>query len=95
MLLRHYGGVPLIGDNIYEIDDEMKTSRDTYADCVEYIVSECKQAARDLPNKFRGINTGRATAGACNGLISDFVCMKLVNYLMVVTSEYLQVFQKN
>ena len=43
MLLRHYGGVPLIGDNIYEIDDEMKTSRDTYADCVEYIVSECKQ----------------------------------------------------
>lgn len=70
MLLRHYGGVPLIGDNIYEIDNEMKTSRDTYADCVEYIVSECKQAARDLPNKFRGINTGRATAGACNGLIS-------------------------
>ncbi|GLL55209.1 hypothetical protein KUBF_28710 [Bacteroides finegoldii] len=70
MLLRHYGGVPLIGDNIYEVDDEMKTSRNTYADCVEYIVSECKQAARDLPNKFRGINTGRATAGACNGLIS-------------------------
>lgn len=26
----------------------MKTSRNTYADCVEYIVSECKQAARDL-----------------------------------------------
>ena len=41
MLLRHYGGVPLIGDNIYEVDDDMKTSRDTYADCVEYIVNEC------------------------------------------------------
>ena len=70
MLLRHYGGVPLIGDNIYEVDDDMKTSRDTYADCVEYIVNECELAARDLPNKFRGINTGRATAGSCKGLIS-------------------------
>ncbi|WP_158332195.1 RagB/SusD family nutrient uptake outer membrane protein [Bacteroides reticulotermitis] len=65
MLLRHYGGVPLIGDNIYEVDDDMKTSRDTYADCVKYIVDECNLAALDLPDKFRGINTGRATAGSC------------------------------
>ncbi|MBB4045127.1 hypothetical protein GGR06_002937 [Bacteroides reticulotermitis] len=70
MLLRHYGGVPLIGDNIYEVDDDMKTSRDTYADCVKYIVDECNLAALDLPDKFRGINTGRATAGSCKGLIS-------------------------
>ena len=70
MLLRHYGGVPLIGDNIYDVDDDMKTSRDTYADCVKYIVDECNLAALDLPNKFRGLNTGRATAGACKGLIS-------------------------
>lgn len=70
MLLRHYGGIPLIGDNVYEVDDVMKTSRDTYADCAQYIVDECNLAALDLPNKFRGINTGRATAGSCKGLIS-------------------------
>lgn len=70
MLLRHYGGIPLIGDNIYDVDDEMKTSRDTYADCVEYIVNECKLAAKDLPKKFPGVNRRRATAGSCMGLIS-------------------------
>ena len=26
MMLRHYGGVPLIGDTVYEVADDMKTS---------------------------------------------------------------------
>lgn len=64
------GGVPLIGDTIYEVSDDMKTKRDTYADCVKYIVDECKLAAEDLPDIFSGINNGRASAGACKGLIS-------------------------
>lgn len=74
MLLRHYGGVPLIGDAIYTVDDAvngtMKTSRDSYADCVDYIISECQQAAQDLPDTFSGNDNGRATRGACLGLIS-------------------------
>lgn len=70
MMWRHYGGVPLIGDNIYEVEDEMKMSRDTYADCVKYIVDECNLAAKDLPDVFSGEDNGRATAGACKGLIS-------------------------
>ena len=70
MMLRHYGGVPLIGDTVYEVADDMKTKRDTYADCVKYIVDECKLAAEDLPDVFSGINNGRASAGACKGLIS-------------------------
>ena len=74
MLLRHYGGVPLIGDNVYAVEDAfngtMKTSRDTYADCVDYIISECELAAQDLPDTFSGNDNGRATRGACLGLIS-------------------------
>ena len=70
MMLRHYGGVPLLGDTIYEVADDMKTKRDTYADCVKYIVDECELAAKDLPVVFSGMNNGRATAGACKGLIS-------------------------
>ena len=70
MMLRHYGGVPLLGDTIYEVEDDMKTKRDTYADCVKYIVDECELAAKDLPVVFSGMNNGRATAGACKGLIS-------------------------
>lgn len=72
MLLRHYGGVPLIGDDIYTVEemDKIKTKRDTYADCVEYIIKECKLAASDLPDVFTGNDNGRATRGACLGLIS-------------------------
>lgn len=70
MLLRQYGGVPLIGDNIYEVEDDMKMSRDTYADCVKYIIEECNLAAEDLPDVFSGTNNGRATGGACKGLIA-------------------------
>lgn len=69
MLLRHYGGVPLIGDNIYTVeeavDGTMKTSRDTYADCLDYIISECQAAAQYLPDTFTGSDNGRATRGAC------------------------------
>lgn len=86
MLLRHYGGVPLIGDDIYDVDDAvngvMKTSRDSYSDCVEYIVQECKTAAADLPDVFSGNNNGRATRGACLGLISRvrlYAASKLFN----------------
>ncbi len=60
----------MIGDNVYDVDDKMKTSRDTYADCVKYIVEECELAAKDLPDVFSGPENGRATAGACKGLVS-------------------------
>lgn len=70
MLLRHYGGVPLIGDNVYESTDEMKTTRDTYADCVDYIVSECKQAEKDLPDIRVGFDHGRISGAACKALVS-------------------------
>lgn len=86
MLLRHYGGIPLIGDNVYSIEDAvdgvMKTSRDTFSDCVDYIVEECEMAAKDLPDTFSGINNGRASRGACLGLISRirlYAASKLFN----------------
>ena len=86
MLLRHYGGIPLIGDNVYDIEDavngNMKTSRDTYEDCVNYIIQECETAAEDLPDVFTGVNNGRATRGACLGLISRvrlYAASKLFN----------------
>ena len=39
-------------------------------DCVKYIVEECELAAKDLPDVFSGPENGRATAGACKGLVS-------------------------
>jgi len=70
LLLRHYGGVPLIGDAIYGLEDDINTERSTFEECVEYIVSECNEAYKDLPYKPMGINNGRAGGGACHALIS-------------------------
>jgi len=70
ILLRHYGGVPLIGDVVYGADDQIKTTRDTFADCVDYILSQCDSIAPDLIIRPSGMNYGRAGAGACMGLKS-------------------------
>jgi hypothetical protein len=40
-LLKRYGGVPLIGDKIYKLDDDLQIARNTFEQCVNYIISEC------------------------------------------------------
>ncbi len=40
-LLKRYGGVPLIGDKIFTLDDNLQIPRNSFAECVNYIVSEC------------------------------------------------------
>lgn len=40
MLLERYGGVPLIGDKVFNINDNLELSRNTFAETVDYIASE-------------------------------------------------------
>ncbi|WP_423128408.1 RagB/SusD family nutrient uptake outer membrane protein [Gaoshiqia sp. Z1-71] len=68
VLLKHYGGIPLVGDTIFSPTDEIKPVRASFADCVDYIVSECDKAAMDLANNPSGRDRGRAGAGACKAL---------------------------
>jgi hypothetical protein len=70
ILVRHYGGVPLIGDVVYGADDKMKTERNTFAECVDYILSECEAVAPDLTVRPAGRDYGRVGSGACMGLKS-------------------------
>jgi len=72
ILLRHYGGVPLIGDAVYEMTDKMKTTRDTYEDCVNYIVSECDDVINQnvLARRTGGIDFGRISEAACRAIKS-------------------------
>lgn len=72
ILLRHYGGFPIIGDVVYSgPDDDIKTTRDTFEDCVNYIVSECDASARMLQViKPQGREYGRVGRGACMALKS-------------------------
>lgn len=67
MLIRFYGGVQLMGD---EVSDDFPTydyKRNTYKECVDYVASEYDKAAADLPSALtlEAINYGRATSGAC------------------------------
>ncbi|MBC7888238.1 MAG: RagB/SusD family nutrient uptake outer membrane protein [Ferruginibacter sp.] len=40
-LLKRYGGVPLIGDKIFTLSDNLELPRNTFEEIVNYIVSEC------------------------------------------------------
>ncbi|MFD0763536.1 RagB/SusD family nutrient uptake outer membrane protein [Mucilaginibacter lutimaris] len=70
ILLKHYGGVHLVGDSIYNYTDKIPAARNTYEECVNYILAECDLAAQDLPNAQSGVNYGRASKGACLALKS-------------------------
>jgi hypothetical protein len=82
ILLRHYGGVPMLGDNIYTDKDEIPMKRATYADMVDYINKECELAAKDLPTRRGGRQFGRASASICYALQSRlhlYAASKLYN----------------
>ncbi|MGI4751440.1 MAG: RagB/SusD family nutrient uptake outer membrane protein [Janthinobacterium lividum] len=70
ILLKHYAGVHLVGDSLYTYTDHIPAARNTYADCVNYIISECDAAAQDLPTTQSGVSYGRASKGSCLALKS-------------------------
>jgi hypothetical protein len=40
-LLKRYGGVPLIGEQVFTSDDKIQVARNSFEECVNYIVAEC------------------------------------------------------
>lgn len=68
MMLKHYGGVPLIGDSVFNTTTPIKAVRNTFKECVDYILAECDFAANNLPNVQTGGLYGRASRGAALSL---------------------------
>jgi len=71
-LLKRYGGAPLIGDKIFTLDDNLDLPRNTFEECVNYIVSEC-DAIKDNLRLETGANYttsdwGRVAKGAAIAL---------------------------
>ena len=66
-MLKRYGGVPLIGDQILTLDNNLQIPRNTYADCVTYIVSEC-DAIKTLLRPEPSSELGRITRGVAIAL---------------------------
>jgi len=69
-LVSLYGGVPII-TQVYDLDDDFEIARNTYEECVSFIVAECDSAASLLPVENTGDNIGRATKGAALALKSE------------------------
>ena len=65
MLVKHYGGIPLIGDRIFNEGEKIDESRSSYEDCVSYIADEFDAAAATLPASYttNSINEKRITKG--------------------------------
>ncbi|RYE18574.1 MAG: RagB/SusD family nutrient uptake outer membrane protein, partial [Sphingobacteriales bacterium] len=70
LLLKHYGGVPIVGDTIYERNQPISTQRATFEQTVNYIISQCDQAQSLLSKGYGALDFGRITTGACMGLKS-------------------------
>ncbi len=63
-LVNFFGGVPLI-TKPFELDDpEMMVARNSYEECVKFIVDEFDKAATLLPLQQTGTKFGRVTKGA-------------------------------
>jgi len=59
-LIKLYGGVPIMG-NALGLTDDFNLSRDSYEDCVDFIVRELDEAAAVLPLTRPDSEFGRAT----------------------------------
>jgi hypothetical protein len=70
ILVKNFGGVPLLGDKILALDEQFNQARDSYEACVDFMVSELDAIAGDLPTEYDAQNYGRITRGACLGLKS-------------------------
>jgi hypothetical protein len=69
-LIWRFGGVPVIR-HVYTLGEpDYSLGRNTYDECVEYILRELEDAIALLPDRMDGDNLGRASADACKALRS-------------------------
>lgn len=60
-----YGGVPII-DKVYGLTDEFTVARNTYDECIKYIVDQCDKAVQNLSDTYA--TDGHITKGAALAL---------------------------
>jgi starch-binding outer membrane protein, SusD/RagB family len=68
-LLKRYGGVPIIGNTILGLNDDIHLPRNTFAETVDYIVNECTAVKADMrPDPVSTSDFGRVSKGAAVAL---------------------------
>ncbi|WP_256009249.1 RagB/SusD family nutrient uptake outer membrane protein [Desertivirga xinjiangensis] len=69
-LTRAFGGVPIVQDEVFDTNAVGTLVRNTWEECVNYMVSELDACANDLPPNYTGLDYGRITNGAALALKS-------------------------
>ena len=72
-LVRRYGGVPLMGDKVYGLNDNLELPRNSFNDCIDYIVKELddvQDSLRPMPVVNMSEYAHVATKQACQALKS-------------------------
>lgn len=73
LLMRDYGPVFLVGDDLMDFTAttlELQRPRNTWQECVDYVVSEMTYCAENLPATHSSANLGLPTRGAALAVIS-------------------------
>lgn len=83
MLIRLYGPVVLVGDKIAGVDDDFQLPRNTWSECIEYILSEMDSARALVPDKHVVPSSGAddlSQTGRITKLIVDAVKSQVMLY---------------
>lgn len=78
-LVRMYGAVPIIGEDLLDINSpisELKLARTPFDECIDYIVSELDAAYADLPYVPNNDEFGRITKGVVKGYKVEALLLK-------------------
>lgn len=70
-LLRQYGGVPLLYDDVIDPFNPTMLPRSTFETCVNYLADELRDIADKLPLEQDGVDYGRPTKGAALGVLTE------------------------
>lgn len=84
-LVKRYGGVPLVGDRVFELDDNLEVARNTFAECVEYIVGELDAIKNDL----RGLPMSGSDATNYAAVPTREACMALKTRVLLYAASKL------
>lgn len=93
-MVKRYGGVPLIGDQVFTLEDNLEIPRNTFEECVNYIISECDAIKDSLRTDLVSTTDwGRISKGAALALKSRvllYAASPLYNGGGMETSEELK-----
>ncbi|MEO6500166.1 MAG: RagB/SusD family nutrient uptake outer membrane protein [Mucilaginibacter sp.] len=82
-MVKRYGGMPLLGDDVKNLGDDLELPRNSFAECIKYIADECDKAMPDLrKDPVDALNYGRITQAVAMSLKSRvllYAASKLYN----------------